>query len=179
MGGLVINPAFPTSCVCVAFGQGGESRTSAFIKTLSKSSGRRETHFPVFHDRCAVYMRFVRGKPPLEYMYTRVILAGGHPQYLGWSYLQSRGQARLKTDTGRSATWPRSPCRQKRLPSSRARTRWSLTELKGGEAVRQMDFSDWWGGVFPHPSLIRPQQPPLIASPGEPFRYRRQALWPF
>jgi hypothetical protein len=25
------------------------------------------------------------------------------------------------------------------------------TGLKGGEAVRQIDFSDWWVAFFPHP----------------------------
>jgi hypothetical protein len=98
-------------------------------------------------------MRFVRGKPPLEYLYTRVLLAGGHPQYLGWSYRQSGGQARLKTDAGRSPTWPRLPCREKRLPSSRARTRRSLNRTKAREAVRQIDSGDWWGGLFPYPAL--------------------------
>jgi hypothetical protein len=48
-----------------------ESRIMSIIKALSESSGSRETHVPVFRDRCAVYMRFVRGKPPLEYPYTR------------------------------------------------------------------------------------------------------------
>ena len=87
---------------CLTLCDRAESRIMSIIKALSESSGSRETHVPVFRDRCAVYMRFVRGKPPLEYLYTRVLLVGGHPQYLGWSYPQSRGQARLKTDTGRS-----------------------------------------------------------------------------
>ena len=43
---------------------------------------------------------------------------------------------------------------EKWLPSSRAHgPDGASTGLKGGEAVRQIDFGDWWGRVFPHPAL--------------------------
>jgi hypothetical protein len=94
-------------------------------------------------------MRFVKGKPPLEYLYTLVLLAGGHPQYLGRRYPQSRGQARLKTDTVGLPHGLDHRAGEKWLPSSRARTRRSLDGAKGKEAMRQIDFGDWRGPQGP------------------------------
>jgi hypothetical protein len=54
----------------------------------------------------------------------------------------------------------------------------SLNGAKGEEAVRRIDFDDWGVG-FSTPRLIRPQQPPLIASPDEPCRCRNQFSSPF
>jgi hypothetical protein len=39
------------------------------------------------------------------------------------------------------------------LPARRTRTRSSLVRLKGEEALRQIDFGDWWGrAFFPNPA---------------------------
>jgi hypothetical protein len=90
------------------------------------------------------------------------------------------GAGSVEKSADRSGTWPRSPCREKRLPSSRAHgAEGASTRLKGGEAVRQIDFDGWCGWAFSTRRLVRPQQPPSLVSPDALFRSRRRVPSPF
>jgi hypothetical protein len=72
-----------------------------------------------------------------------VLLARGGPQYLERSYPQSRGQARLKRMQACLLHGLDHRGEKKRLRSSRSHgPDGASTALKGGEAVRQIDFCD-------------------------------------